>query len=73
MTGLSLNGNAAQLPPNVLRHNPAMTGQAGSAWFTTLQPRSEGFSTTFTFQTTQQRGFPRVRNHRHFLPTDSHS
>jgi hypothetical protein len=28
-----------------------MTGQAGSAWFTTLQPGSEGFSTTSTFQT----------------------
>jgi len=52
ISGLSLNGNAAQLPPNVLRLNPATTGQVGSAWFTTLQPVREGFSTTFKFQIT---------------------
>jgi len=48
--GLTLNGNAAPLLPNVLRLNPAQQSQVGSAWFNTLQPVSEGFSTTFTFQ-----------------------
>jgi len=50
--GLVLKGNAARVNSNVLRLNPALTGQAGSAWFNTLQPVSEGFSTTFTFQIT---------------------
>ncbi len=52
ITGLSLNGNAAQFNGKVLRLTPATPSQVGSAWFTTLQPVSEGFSTTFTFQIT---------------------
>lgn len=56
VVGLTRNGNAAQFLPNVLRLNPATTGQVGSAWFNTLQPVSEGFSTTFTFQITPPTG-----------------
>jgi hypothetical protein len=39
-----------QVNGNVLRINSA-NGQVGSVWFTKLQPVSEGFSTTFRFQT----------------------
>lgn len=54
-TGLQLNGNAAAPVTNgtgaqVLRLTPNVQDQAGSAWFTTLQPVAGTFSTTFTFQ-----------------------
>lgn len=53
-TGLQLNGNAAAATNTggmkVLRLTPNLTDQAGSAWFTTLQPVAGTFSTTFTFQ-----------------------
>jgi hypothetical protein len=49
VANLTLNGNAAQSAP-VLRLTPALTDQAGSAWFNTAQPVSGAFSTTFTFQ-----------------------
>jgi len=53
---LTLNGSAGQsgsvlrLAPNPL--SETTTQNAGSAWFNFLQPVAEGFSTTFTFQTT---------------------
>jgi hypothetical protein len=50
VSSLTLNGSAAQGPGNVLRVTPASLDQAGSAWFTTLQPVKGGFSTAFTFQ-----------------------
>jgi uncharacterized repeat protein (TIGR01451 family) len=43
------NGSAT-VSNGVLHLNPAQGGQAGSAWFSTLQPVAGGFSTTFTFQ-----------------------
>ena len=51
--GLQLNGSAAVVSPEdvpVLRITPASTFQVGSAWYTTLLPLSNGFSTTFKFQ-----------------------
>jgi len=47
-----------QVNGNVLRINSANVGQVGSVWFNTLQPVSEGFSTTFTFQTTPPTQIP---------------
>jgi Legume lectin domain len=47
--GLTLNGSAVSAG-SVLRLTPAQTGQAGSAWFNTLQPVTGTFSTSFTFQ-----------------------
>jgi hypothetical protein len=47
--GLTLKGSAAPAG-SVLRLTPAQTGQAGSAWFNTLQPVTGTFSTSFTFQ-----------------------
>ncbi len=49
-TNLVLNGNASQFNQSALRLNPADYYQVGSAWFGTVQPVSEGFSTTFQFQ-----------------------
>jgi uncharacterized repeat protein (TIGR01451 family) len=51
---LTHNGNAV-VPfndgsVNLLRLNPAATGQKGSAWFTVPQPVAGGFTTTFTFR-----------------------
>ena len=43
------NGSAT-VSNGVLHLNPALGGQAGSAWYSTLQPVAGGFSTTFTFQ-----------------------
>lgn len=37
-------------PANVLQLTPNQPGQAGSAWYTTQQPVTASFSTTFTFQ-----------------------
>ena len=37
-------------PASVLQLTPNQTGKAGSAWFTTQQPVTAAFSTTFTFQ-----------------------
>lgn len=48
-TNLVLNGSAVK-SGNVLRLNPSLQGQAGSAWYSILQPVSNGFSTTFKFQ-----------------------
>jgi uncharacterized repeat protein (TIGR01451 family) len=42
---------------NVLRLNPDLQSQAGSAWFNVKQPVATGFTTTFTFQITPS-GFP---------------
>ncbi len=50
-TNLVFNGNALQ-SGNVLRLNPSAQGQAGSAWYSVLQPVANGFSTTFRFQIT---------------------
>ncbi len=60
-SGLQLNGNAAQATNSnnqqVLRLTPdGLTGAAGSAWFTTQQPVSSGFTSTFTFQVTSALG-----------------
>jgi uncharacterized repeat protein (TIGR01451 family) len=41
------NGSA-----NVLRLNPALIGQAGSAWHDVKQPLTSGFTSVFTFQIT---------------------
>jgi hypothetical protein len=41
---------SAPTPPTVLRLTPAVGGLANSAWFTTAQDVTTGFSTTFTFQ-----------------------
>jgi uncharacterized repeat protein (TIGR01451 family) len=38
---------------NVLRLTPAAPSRVGSAWFRTLQPVANGFSTTFTFKLTE--------------------
>lgn len=55
-TGLQLNGSAtATGTNNVLRITPN-TGGIGSAWYTTLLPLSQGFSTTFKFQISQTSG-----------------
>ena len=59
--GLQLNGSAAQATNNnhqkVLRLTPdSQPGTAGSAWFTSLQPLSDGFTSTFTFQVTSALG-----------------
>jgi len=48
-TNLVLNGTAVK-SGNVLRLNPSLQSQAGSAWYSVLQPVSNGFSTTFKFQ-----------------------
>jgi uncharacterized repeat protein (TIGR01451 family) len=48
-TNLVFNGTAAQ-SGNVLRLNPSLQSQAGSAWYSVLQPVANGFSTTFKFQ-----------------------
>ena len=37
-------------PANVLQLTPNQASQAGSAWYTTQQPVTAAFSTTFTFQ-----------------------
>lgn len=60
-SGLQLNGNAAQATNSnnqqVLRLTPdGLTGAVGSAWFTTQQPVSGGFTSTFTFQVTSALG-----------------
>jgi uncharacterized repeat protein (TIGR01451 family) len=39
---------------NVLRLTPALPSRVGSAWFGTLQPVDNGFSTTFSFKLTNQ-------------------
>ena len=58
---LTLNGTTPGYPGfytavsgsgTVLRITPNSTDTAGSAWFTTQQPVSGAFSTTFTFQLT---------------------
>jgi hypothetical protein len=51
MSGLALNGNAAQ-SGTALRVAPAANSQRGSAWFVTQQPLDPGFTTQFTFQIT---------------------
>ncbi len=64
-TNLTVNGNAVvpfntgtqQAPVNVLRLNPDVQSQVGSAWFNVKQPVAGGFTTTFTFQITHA-GFP---------------
>ena len=48
---LQLNGSAAQVN-NILQLNPSLQNQAGSAWYTLLQPVAGGFSTTFSFKIT---------------------
>jgi len=47
-----------QVNGNVLRINSANVGQVGSVWFNKLQPVSDGFLTTFTFQTTPPTQIP---------------
>ena len=56
-TGLSLQGAASKVG-NVLRVSgtSGANGDAGSAWYTTQQPVTGGFSTTFHFQITQPQG-----------------
>jgi hypothetical protein len=49
-TGPSDAGTAT--PLNLLQLTPAQVTQSGSAWYTTPQPVSNSFSTTFTFQLT---------------------
>jgi uncharacterized repeat protein (TIGR01451 family) len=53
---LTLNGNAAAPffngSVNVLRLNPALIGQDGSAWFNVKQPLTAGFTSVFKFQIT---------------------
>jgi len=48
---LQLNGSAAKVN-NILQLNPSLQNQAGSAWYTLLQPVAGGFSTTFSFKIT---------------------
>jgi uncharacterized repeat protein (TIGR01451 family) len=50
-TNLVFNGTALK-SGNVLRLNPSLQSQAGSAWYSVLQPVAHGFSTTFKFQIT---------------------
>jgi uncharacterized repeat protein (TIGR01451 family) len=50
-TNLVFNGTALK-SGNVLRLNPSLQNQAGSAWYSVLQPVANGFSTTFKFQIT---------------------
>ena len=50
-TNLVFNGTALK-SGNVLRLNPSLQSQAGSAWYSVLQPVANGFSTTFKFQIT---------------------
>jgi hypothetical protein len=56
-SNLKLNGDAAQYNGNVLRLIHDGGGFIGTAWYTTPQPVSGGFKTTFTFQITHA-GFP---------------
>ena len=48
---LQLNGSAVKVN-NILQLNPSLQNQAGSAWYTLLQPVAGGFSTTFSFKIT---------------------
>ena len=48
---LQLNGSAAKVN-NILQLNPSLPSQAGSAWYTLLQPVAGGFSTTFSYKIT---------------------
>ena len=48
-TNLQMNGTATTVN-GVLRLNPSLQSQVGSAWYTLLQPVAGGFSTTFTLQ-----------------------
>jgi Legume lectin domain len=57
--GLTLNGAAVVASngnANVLRITPATGTAVGSAWTTNTVPLKAGFTTTFTFQFTQQGG-----------------
>jgi hypothetical protein len=53
MTGLTLNGNAAQVN-STIRLTPTASSQKGSAWHQTKQAVEDGFETTFQFQITPQ-------------------
>ena len=63
-TGLEVNGNASVGNGNLLTLTPALGSQVGSAWYTnpgtgtTAMPLSllNGFTTTFTFQLSNQGG-----------------
>ena len=46
---LAFNGNAS-ISGSLLQITPDSNGQLGSAWYTTAEPVSGSFSTTFTFQ-----------------------
>ena len=54
--GLVLNGDAALTPGGALRVTPAVGWQVGSAFYPYLVNVSAGFSTTFTFQITENSG-----------------
>jgi hypothetical protein len=49
-TGSGMNENGTATARSILQLTPAVTTQAGSAWFNTQQPVSGAFSTTFSFQ-----------------------
>jgi hypothetical protein len=53
ITGLTLNGNAAQVN-STIRLTPTAASQKGSAWHQTKQAVEDGFETTFQFQITPQ-------------------
>src|ERR1700678_3031130 len=46
---LAFNGSAS-ISGSLLQITPDSNGQLGSAWYTTAEPVSGSFSTTFTFQ-----------------------
>ena len=49
-------------PANIFQLTPNATSQAGSAWYTTQQPVTAAFSTTFTFQLSNPSTSPRGRH-----------
>jgi hypothetical protein len=58
-TGLTLKGSTASVlngNANVLRITPAQVNSVGSTWYSTTLPLQAGFTTTFTFQFSQQGG-----------------
>ena len=54
-TGLTLNGSATATA-NLIRLTPTQQSEAGSVWFNTKQPLTNGFTTTFSFRIWNDQG-----------------